>query len=56
MKRQQNSGILPWLLLAIPVLWMGAVLAYAYEDRMNLFTLLGRFSILMERWQPMDLP
>lgn len=48
MKRQQNSGILPWLLLAIPVLWMGAVLAYAYEDRMNLFTLLGRFSILME--------
>ena len=48
MKRQQNNGILPWLLLAIPVLWMGAVLAYAYEDRMNLFTLLGRFSILME--------
>lgn len=49
MKRQQNNSILPWLLLAIPVLWMGAVLAYAYEDRINFFTLLGRFSILVER-------
>lgn len=57
MRRQQNNSVLPWVLLAIPVLWMGAVMAYAYEDGMNLFDLLGRFTILVERpfaihWRP----
>ena len=49
MKKQQDSGILPWVLLAVPVLWIAAIMAYAYEDGMNLFDLLGRFTVLMER-------
>ena len=48
MKKQQDSGILPWVLLADPVLWAAAIMAYAYEDGMNLFDLLGRFTVLME--------
>lgn len=57
MKRQQNNSVLLWVLMAIPVLWMGAVMAYAYEDGMNLFDLLGRFTVLVERpfaihWTP----
>lgn len=57
MKRQQNNSFLPWILLAIPVLWIGAVMAYAYEEGMNLFDLLGRFTVLVERpfairWTP----
>ena len=57
MKRQQNSSVLPWALLTIPVLWMGAVLAYGYEDGMNVIELLGRFAVLVERpfsirWTP----
>ena len=49
MKKQQDSGILPWVLLAVPVLWIAAIMAYAYEDGMNLFDLLGCFTVLMER-------
>lgn len=30
-----------WALLAVPVLWLAAVLAYGYEDGMNLFDLMG---------------
>ena len=45
-KNQEESGIMMWVLLAFPVAWMGAVMAYAYEDGMNLFQLLeiGRAS------------
>ena len=49
MKRQQNNSVLPWALLVLPVLWLGAVLASGYEDGMNLIELLGRFTILVER-------
>jgi len=49
MKKQQESGILPWALLTVPVLWAAAIMAYAYEDGMNLFDLLGRFTVLVER-------
>ena len=49
MKKQQDNGALPWVLLAVPVLWIAAVMAYAYEDGMNLFDLLGRFTVLVER-------
>lgn len=49
MKKQQDNGALPWVLLAVPVLWAAAIMAYAYEDGMNLFDLLGRFTVLMER-------
>lgn len=48
MRKQQEGGILPWVLLAVPVLWAAAIMAYAYEDGMNLFDLLGRFTVLME--------
>ncbi len=48
MKKQQDSGILPWALLTVPVLWAAAIMAYAYEDGMNLFDLLGRFAVLVE--------
>ncbi len=48
MKKQQDSGILPWVLLAVPVLWAAAIMAYAYEDGMNLFDLMGRFAVLVE--------
>ena len=60
MKNQPNNSALPWVLLAAPVLWMGAVLAYAYEDGMNLFELLPRFAAAMDRpfaigWTPYTL-
>ena len=48
MRKQQEGGILPWVLLAVPVLWAAAIMAYAYEDGMNLFDLLGRFAVLVE--------
>ena len=49
MKKQQESGIRPWALLTVPVLWAAAIMAYAYEDGMNIFDLLGRFTVLVER-------
>lgn len=49
MRKQQEGGILPWVLLAVPVLWAAAIMAYAYEDGMNIFDLLGRFTVLVER-------
>lgn len=49
MKKQQDNGALPRVLLTIPVLWIAAIMAYAYEDGMNLFDLLGRFTVLVER-------
>ena len=48
-RQNNNNGFLPWLLLTIPVLWLGALLATGYEDGMTLFDLMGRFNILMER-------
>ena len=45
MKRQTpNSGILPWMLLTVPVLWLAAVLACGYEDGMTVFDQIGRAS------------
>lgn len=58
MKRQTDGNpILPWALLAIPVIWLSALLATGYEDGMTLFDLMGRFNLLMERpfalhWTP----
>lgn len=45
----KNGGVLQWLLLLIPVLWLAAILAYGYEPGMNLFDLMGRFTVLVER-------
>jgi type IV secretion system protein VirD4 len=52
-KQQNNSGPLPWLLLAVPVLWTGAALASGYREGMTIFDLMGRFSIILER--PFDI-
>lgn len=38
-----------WAALTVPVLYLAAMLAYGYEDGMNLFDLMGRFTVLMER-------
>ena len=58
--KQKNSGPLPWLLLAVPVLWAGAALASGYREGMNVFDLMGRFSVMLERpfaihWTPYTL-
>ena len=58
--KQKNSGPLPWLLLAVPVLWAGAALASGYREGMTVFDLMGRFSIMLERpfaihWTPYTL-
>ena len=55
--KQKNSGPLPWLLLAVPVLWAGAALASGYQEGMTVFDLMGRFSVMLERpfaihWTP----
>jgi len=60
LKQQHNSTTLPWLLLAVPVLWAGAALASGCEDGMTVFDLMGRFSEIMEhpfalRWTPYTL-
>ena len=60
MKQQNNSGPLPWLLLAVPVLWAGAALASGYREGMTVFDLMWRFSIILERpfdirWTPYTL-
>ena len=57
MKKQADSGYIQWIFLALPVIWVGAALAYAYEDGMNVFELLGRFTAAMEHpfaigWTP----
>ena len=50
MKPQPHtSGVLPWALLAVPVLYLAALLASGYEDGMTVFDLMGRFSNLLER-------
>ena len=38
-----------WAALSPLVLWLGAIAAYAYEDGMNLFQWMGRFSQVLER-------
>ena len=37
-----------WAALTIPVLWLAAILAYAYEAGMNVFVLMVRFSQVIE--------
>lgn len=44
-----SGGPLAWGLLAVPVLWLAALLATGYEDGMTVFDLMGRFSDLLER-------
>jgi len=49
-----------WAALSPLVLWLAAIAAYAYEDGMNLFQWMGRFSQVLERpfpigWTPYTL-
>ena len=49
-----------WAALSPLVLWLAAIAAYAYEDGMNLFQWMGRFSQVLERpfaidWTPRTL-
>ncbi len=48
-RKRTNGGALTWALLAVPVLWLAAILAGGYEDGMNLIDLMGRFTVLVER-------
>ena len=46
-----------WAALAVIVLWLAAILAYSYEDEMNLLELMGQFSCYLEYpiaigWKP----
>ena len=46
-----------WAALSLPVLWLAAIAAYAYEDDITLFAWMGRFSAALERpfsvrWTP----
>ena len=57
MKNSSNQPLYLWLLPIAPILWVGAGMASCYEDGMNLFTLMGRFTDWMERpfalkWTP----
>ena len=38
-----------WAALSAAVVWLAAIAAYAYEDGMNLFQWMGRFSQVLER-------
>ena len=57
MRRNQNQNPLLWLLPVPMLLWLAALLATEYKAGMTVFTLMGRFSWLMEhpfsvRWTP----
>ena len=48
-KKDFKSALPMWALLTIPVLWLAAVAAYAYEDGMTVFDWMGRFSAVVQR-------
>lgn len=57
MKQQKKPDHVALVFLGIFVLWLSAILAYAYEDRKTVFEVMGRFSELLERplairWTP----
>lgn len=47
MKQRTNNSVLPWLFLALPVLWLALMMATCYHPGMNLFDLLGELSAMM---------
>ena len=60
MKNQSGGNYKQWLLLALPVMWIGAGLASGYEDGMALSEVLARFSEWADhpfllRWTPYTL-
>ncbi len=52
MKMPQNNSYLPFVLLTVPVLWLGALAAGCYEEGMTVFDLMGRFNLaLAQPWR-----
>lgn len=52
MKMPRNNSYLPFVLLTVPVLWLGVLAAGCYEDGMTVFDLMGRFNSALARpWQ-----
>lgn len=57
MRRNNTISPVLWMTLALPVLWLAALLASGYEDGMTVFDLIGRFNELLAqpfaiRWRP----
>ena len=55
-----RSAALMWAAMSAAVVWLAAIAAYAYEDGINLFQWMGRFSQVLERpfsigWTPYTL-
>ena len=50
MHREQDfKSTLPvWGLMAIPVLWLAIIAAYAYEDGMTVLDWMGQFSVVIQ--------
>lgn len=52
MKISRNNSYLPFCLLTVPVLWLGALAAGCYEEGMTVFDLMGCFNSALEKpWQ-----
>ena len=49
MRKNHTTSPVLWVVLALPVLYLAALLASGYEDGMTAFDLMGRFSKLLER-------
>lgn len=57
MHKNNTASPVLWAVLALPVLYLAAILASGYEEGMTVFDLMGRFSGLLEhplalRWTP----
>lgn len=60
MKMPQNNSYLPFVLLTVPVLWLGALAAGGYEEGMGVFDLMSRFNLALAKpwrivWTPYTL-
>ena len=47
MKRNSNHSPLPWLFLALPVLWLALMMGTCYQSGMNFFDLLGDLTAMI---------
>ena len=52
MKMPRNNSYLPFVLLTVPVLWLGVLAAGCYVEGMTVFDLMNSFNLALERpWQ-----
>ena len=47
MKMPRNNSYLPFVLLTVPVLWLGALAAGCYEEGVGIFDLMSRFKFAL---------